>query len=372
MENSPVWPPRPIRPRESSQQPQSAKMTVLAMTAPSPPAFRREHWDAVRPSDFSSRPRSEAESIILPSIRDVRDLRPCRRSSTNRGQMIPSVFGANQDGPARQGVQTTSPPRPTGPMTPPEYDNSPNAHHSNKRRRPSMDDMAEMERARQVPRLYQSPSRVPELPHRLPSPSAAPRSVAAESWGSSAATSPYSTTGPMSTLRSPMEANESAPRPPLPSLPPMTYEREARPPMRMRGHSIDEHPVQRPGAPVAGFPMMETGYRPTSYGYYAHPTRMQSLSVGAVHPFERSMPPAAHYQDIMRFGEMSNMGMSGENKTRRRRGNLPKETTDKLRAWFVEHRQHPYPTEDEKQDLMKQTGLQLSKSLFLYRHMGAC
>lgn len=55
------------------------------------------------------------------------------------------------------------------------------------------------------------------------------------------------------------------------------------------------------------------------------------------------------------------MGMSGDNKQRKRRGNLPKETTDKLRAWFVAHLHHPYPTEDEKQELMRQTGLQMSE-----------
>jgi hypothetical protein len=51
-----------------------------------------------------------------------------------------------------------------------------------------------------------------------------------------------------------------------------------------------------------------------------------------------------------------------DGKQRKRRGNLPKETTDKLRAWFVAHLQHPYPTEDEKQELMQQTALQMSKA----------
>lgn len=54
--------------------------------------------------------------------------------------------------------------------------------------------------------------------------------------------------------------------------------------------------------------------------------------------------------------------MSGDSKQRKRRGNLPKETTDKLRTWFMAHLSHPYPTEDEKQELMRQTGLQMSKS----------
>lgn len=62
------------------------------------------------------------------------------------------------------------------------------------------------------------------------------------------------------------------------------------------------------------------------------------------------------------------MGMGGDNKQRKRRGNLPKETTDKLRAWFVAHLHHPYPTEDEKQELMRQTGLQMSEWSFYSRH----
>lgn len=53
--------------------------------------------------------------------------------------------------------------------------------------------------------------------------------------------------------------------------------------------------------------------------------------------------------------------MAGESKQRKRRGNLPKETTDKLRSWFHKHLSHPYPTEDEKQELVRQTGLQMSK-----------
>lgn len=42
---------------------------------------------------------------------------------------------------------------------------------------------------------------------------------------------------------------------------------------------------------------------------------------------------------------------------KRRRGNLPKQVTDLLRSWLNDHIHHPYPTEDEKQMLMAQTGL---------------
>lgn len=51
----------------------------------------------------------------------------------------------------------------------------------------------------------------------------------------------------------------------------------------------------------------------------------------------------------------------GDGKPRKRRGNLPKPITDILTDWFVNHLEHPYPNEEEKQYLMRQTGLQLSK-----------
>lgn len=51
----------------------------------------------------------------------------------------------------------------------------------------------------------------------------------------------------------------------------------------------------------------------------------------------------------------------GDSKPRKRRGNLPKPTTDILTNWFINHLEHPYPNEEEKQLLMSSTGLQLSK-----------
>jgi Homeobox KN domain len=47
--------------------------------------------------------------------------------------------------------------------------------------------------------------------------------------------------------------------------------------------------------------------------------------------------------------------------SKRRRGNLPKPVTDLLRSWLTDHLTHPYPTEEEKQMLMVQTGLSISQ-----------
>ena len=50
-----------------------------------------------------------------------------------------------------------------------------------------------------------------------------------------------------------------------------------------------------------------------------------------------------------------------EQKTKRRRGNLPKSTTDILKGWFHDHLDHPYPSEEEKQVLMCRTRLTMSQ-----------
>lgn len=54
-------------------------------------------------------------------------------------------------------------------------------------------------------------------------------------------------------------------------------------------------------------------------------------------------------------------GESVDSRGKRRRGNLPKPVTDILRAWFHEHLDHPYPTEEDKQQFMQRTGLTLNQ-----------
>ncbi|ORY69852.1 homeobox domain-containing protein [Pseudomassariella vexata] len=314
------------------------------------PGFHREFaWQAARPSDPLHRPRNEPEKIALPSIR----------------QAFPELQlrVQPQDGGLRTPPCTTSPT--AGTMTPPEYVHSPN---QNKRRRLSFDDDREGERASQVPRLYASPSR---MPTRQQSPPSAGPSRVHEQWGGSARSSPYMTSGALSSMEI-RERREA--RPTLPSLPHLMEPTAAPTPApmhRVRSHSGDDymHEHMRPGMGHGSGPGMEAhapAYRQASYGFgYHHPTRMQSLSLGSIHPFVRTPFSSAAYghqfQDaFMRMSELG-MGMSGDSKQRKRRGNLPKETTDKLRAWFVAHLHHPYPTEDEKQELMRQTGLQMNQ-----------
>lgn len=101
-------------------------------------------------------------------------------------------------------------------------------------------------------------------------------------------------------------------------------------------------------------------YRSEPYGYQ-HPTRSQSLSVGSVPMYNRDpFPPSYGHpypNHSMRFDDMGR----GDSRKGKRRGNLPKETTEKLAAWFMSHLNHPYPTEEEKQMLMQDTGLQMNQ-----------
>jgi Homeobox KN domain len=64
-------------------------------------------------------------------------------------------------------------------------------------------------------------------------------------------------------------------------------------------------------------------------------------------------PTAVHFETVADYGDNKKQG--------RRRGNLPKQVTDILRMWFQDHVAHPYPTEEEKQQLMHQTGLTISQ-----------
>lgn len=55
------------------------------------------------------------------------------------------------------------------------------------------------------------------------------------------------------------------------------------------------------------------------------------------------------------------LGDANDPRSKRRRGNLPKEVTDILRAWFHDHLDHPYPTEEDKQMFIARTGLSISQ-----------
>jgi hypothetical protein len=46
---------------------------------------------------------------------------------------------------------------------------------------------------------------------------------------------------------------------------------------------------------------------------------------------------------------------------KRRRGNLPKPVISLLRTWLINNKRHPYPSEEVKRHLARQTGLTKSQ-----------
>ncbi|KAI6777672.1 Homeobox protein PKNOX2-like protein [Emericellopsis cladophorae] len=128
-------------------------------------------------------------------------------------------------------------------------------------------------------------------------------------------------------------------------------------------HRAPHQPHQAPPPAAA-----ENTHRHAGPAYdfaYRHPGQTHTAS-SPHHTYERSPFSAGtytrhSYPEYPRYSEMGHAGAPHDQKQRKRRGNLPKETTDKLRSWFHAHVSHPYPTEDEKQELMRQTGLQMNQ-----------
>lgn len=91
---------------------------------------------------------------------------------------------------------------------------------------------------------------------------------------------------------------------------------------------------------------------PSQMGYHYSPMAYQS--------------DPDHAQAALNHPPQSNFGILGDpvgSSNRRRRGNLPKPTTDILKAWFQAHLDHPYPSEEDKQMLMSRTGLSMNQVL---------
>lgn len=245
----------------------------------------------------------------------------------------------------------------SGAVTTPEYTYS---SYSNKRRRVSWGEDDD-ERASQVPRLYShslkdSPGLYPypslaspRQPPSAVSPTTIPR-PATESWAGPSRMVQTGVLPPIGERRRTLPNFALLPNPPT------------------RQQSVEDYPSERPR--MAAFSSnsqmaaMEADTRPfqsgDSYGSY-HPDRAQSHSLRPPLYDQNSRSPVLRYPGSARVNERGGTVPIKDGKRPKRRGNLPKEATDSLRAWFITHLKHPYPTEEEKQQLLGQTGLEMSK-----------
>jgi hypothetical protein len=105
----------------------------------------------------------------------------------------------------------------------------------------------------------------------------------------------------------------------------------------------------------ASFPSTQARHLPI----YDAPREYAPLSAGYIDAeYSAHSPHAMHGSLYPNFGII---GDGGDSRSKKRRGNLPKPVTDILRAWFHEHLDHPYPSEDDKQMLIARTGLTISQ-----------
>ncbi|KAF5337475.1 hypothetical protein D9758_013587 [Tetrapyrgos nigripes] len=77
-------------------------------------------------------------------------------------------------------------------------------------------------------------------------------------------------------------------------------------------------------------------------------------------PYPSSMSPASS-SPSSRSPQAVPAPSSLVDRPQRKRGKLPKETTDFLKAWLHRHSDHPYPSEEEKKQLCHATGLSMSQ-----------
>ncbi|OQV02658.1 Homeobox KN domain-containing protein [Cladophialophora immunda] len=105
--------------------------------------------------------------------------------------------------------------------------------------------------------------------------------------------------------------------------------------------------TNRPNAP----PMEYSRYPPSVFEYRGGVT-YPSPYAGDYLP-----SPTGSHHPVSPTVSNEGCGLPG----RRRRGNLPKPITDYLRQWFLAHLEHPYPTEEDKQQFAQTTGLTIAQ-----------
>ena len=111
-------------------------------------------------------------------------------------------------------------------------------------------------------------------------------------------------------------------------------------------HGYAYPPPSRP-APQAEYPR----YAPSPYGYRAGAPYPSPYGPGDYLP----SPTSSHN------ATSPTVAMDTDSRNRKRRGNLPRQITDIFRAWFYEHLDHPYPTEEDKQVFAERTGLTMAQ-----------
>ncbi|KAI9792187.1 MAG: hypothetical protein M1816_002727 [Peltula sp. TS41687] len=105
-------------------------------------------------------------------------------------------------------------------------------------------------------------------------------------------------------------------------------------------------------------------YAPMSEGYRTSPREYSGAHYMTYSPTHATNGHSNHAHNGASYAmdrSIYSPDHGAEQRIKRRRGNLPKQVTDLLKEWFRAHKNHPYPSEEEKQMLMCQTGLTITQ-----------
>lgn len=112
-----------------------------------------------------------------------------------------------------------------------------------------------------------------------------------------------------------------------------------------------------PHVPVPAFAHNGT-FRASSindaYGYHDQVQRYHTMP----HPSSYMSPGLSGSPDGYYFGAPGNQPA---HQSRKRRGNLPKDATALFKNWFLNNKDNPYPTEEQKQEFVRQTGCTIAQ-----------
>ncbi len=114
------------------------------------------------------------------------------------------------------------------------------------------------------------------------------------------------------------------------------------------------------GSPSNHGPAPSLAHNTTAYGRHSmqpsgYPAHQPNTNGYSAHQPNANGYPYSNGQEAVSYEG------ADEPAPRRRRGNLPRWVTDYLKAWLLEHIAHPYPTEQEKNQMCSVTGLQMTQ-----------
>ncbi|KAE9968038.1 hypothetical protein EG328_007814 [Venturia inaequalis] len=349
---APMYPAHPV-PQQLGPPSRSHEVSISNLVnAPTPSAFpprAREMHRSPSPTDVR---QNDGSSTRLPGIQQLMGNHPDDRLDDHRGG-YPPAHAEPMGAPQFQTPQYHRPEQQDLPGL------APSNHHGRAAGHSAASSLSSMYSEPTSPQSYNGHSYSPPPPHqRYVPPHHAAHAIAQcydpyppahrEDPAQMYPNPRYPSAGqpPAAAYATPYQQPYSAPYPPQHQLPyqqPPQYQAPYPPPHHARPSMDIYGQMPRPPPPNQQ-PLPEYGLVPGAYphGSSGHPQELRNDSV---------------------MGSAYSYGFPSHSYPlpRKRRGNLPKDATKVMKEWFGKHKDSPYPTEEQKQELVRLTRLNMSQ-----------